>query len=98
MQSVLLTLSYSLTRPCCVNRCVKFMIGCAADRIQPLIHCYVIPVTVFLLGILPSPPGEWMRHLTSVYVTVIDAYARDNQPTNDQRRRDTAYLNKRLFY
>jgi len=34
-------------------------------------------------------------------------YARDNQPTNqptndqttnDQRRHDTAYLNKRLFY
>jgi len=25
--------------------------------------------------------------------------ARDNQPTtNDQRRHDTAYLNKRLFY
>ena len=23
---------------------------------------------------------------------------RDNQPTNDQRRHDTAYLNKRLFY
>jgi len=21
-----------------------------------------------------------------------------NQPTNDQRRHDTAYLNKRLFY
>jgi len=26
-------------------------------------------------------------------------HARDNQPTtNDQRRNDTAYLNKRLFY
>ena len=26
-------------------------------------------------------------------------HARDNQPTtNDQRRHDTAYLNKRLFY
>jgi len=24
-------------------------------------------------------------------------HARDNQPTNDQRRHDTAYLNKRLF-
>jgi len=23
-------------------------------------------------------------------------HARDNQPTNDQRRHDTAYLNKRL--
>ena len=22
----------------------------------------------------------------------------NNQPTNDQRRHDTAYLNKRLFY
>jgi len=25
-------------------------------------------------------------------------HARDNQPTNDQRRHDTAYLNKHLFY
>jgi len=25
-------------------------------------------------------------------------HARDNQPTNNQRRHDTAYLNKRLFY
>jgi len=26
-------------------------------------------------------------------------HARDNQPTtNDQRRHDTAYLNKRLYY
>ena len=25
-------------------------------------------------------------------------HARDNQPTNDQWRHDTAYLNKRLFY
>jgi len=25
-------------------------------------------------------------------------HTRDNQPTNDQRRHDTAYLNKRLFY
>jgi len=25
-------------------------------------------------------------------------HARDDQPTNDQRRHDTAYLNKRLFY
>ena len=25
-------------------------------------------------------------------------HARDNQPTNDQRRHDTAYLNKRFFY
>jgi len=25
-------------------------------------------------------------------------HARDNQPTNDQQRHDTAYLNKRLFY
>jgi len=25
-------------------------------------------------------------------------HARDNQPTNDQRRHDTAYLNKCLFY
>jgi len=25
-------------------------------------------------------------------------HARDSQPTNDQRRHDTAYLNKRLFY
>jgi len=25
-------------------------------------------------------------------------HARDNHPTNDQRRHDTAYLNKRLFY
>jgi len=25
-------------------------------------------------------------------------HARDNQPTNDQRRHDTACLNKRLFY
>jgi len=30
---------------------------------------------------------------------VATVYARDNQPTtNDQRRHDTAYLNKRLFY
>jgi len=25
-------------------------------------------------------------------------HARDNQPTTNQRRHDTAYLNKRLFY
>ena len=25
-------------------------------------------------------------------------HARDNQPTNDQRRHDTAHLNKRLFH
>jgi len=25
-------------------------------------------------------------------------HARDNQPTNDQRRDDTSYLNERLFY
>jgi len=25
-------------------------------------------------------------------------HAHDNQPTNDQRRHDTTYLNKRLFY
>jgi len=25
-------------------------------------------------------------------------HARDNQPTNDQRRHDTAYLNKCLLY
>ena len=32
-----------------------------------------------------------MHRLATVHV-------RDNQPTNDQRRHDTAYLNKRLFY
>ena len=25
-------------------------------------------------------------------------HARDDKPINDQRRHDTAYLNKRLFY
>ena len=34
----------------------------------------VIAVTVFFTQeLLPSPPGEWMRHLASVHVTVIDA-------------------------
>jgi len=32
-----------------------------------------------------------MHRLATVHV-------RDNQPTNDQRRHDTAYLNKCLFY
>ena len=45
----------------------------------------------------PAPMGRrpWMHRLATVH-------ARDNQPTNqptnDQRRHDTAYLNKRLFY
>ena len=38
------------------------------------------------LGVTP-----WGRNLATVH-------ARGNQPTNDQRRHDTAYLNKRLFY
>jgi len=30
---------------------------------------------------------------------LVTVHARDNQPTtNDQRRHDTAYLNKRLIY
>ena len=34
-----------------------------------------------------------MHRLATATVHVLD-----NQPTNDQRRHDTAYLNKRLFY
>ena len=49
-----------------------------------------IPGVGFLL-VVHSNYRPRMHRLATVH-------ARDNQPTNNQRRHDTAYLNKRLFY
>jgi len=37
-----------------------------------------------------------MHRLATVHAR--DTVTTNDQPTNDQRRHDTAYLNKRLFY
>ena len=43
-------------------------------------------------------PHSWWRHCRPRMHRLATVHARGNQPTNDQRRHDTAYLNKRLFY
>ena len=51
----------------------------------------VVPLNSWGILVFHSNYRPRMHRLATVH-------ARDNQPTNDQRRHDTAYLNKRLFY
>jgi len=44
------------------------------------------------------PAGEKISKIGLATVHARDDQPTNQQPTNDQRRHDTAYLNKRLFY